>query len=255
MHKGNSKIQQYRENSRDRHYEKIREVLIWLYRHGWSHEHIIQKLLKLKRRPCSYLNRAGVLKRVEPEAGFRTAYVIGSAYLELAQSMHEERTGLALPYSQHRTLIPWYQLGKHSEICQLAALAELEADDGVYHSEREWRHMAQAGEAIPDFSIARGEDGFWWYEVERTPKYHERLVFQLRERHVALTAGKFDKLIWICKSEGIMRNLLKALEAPTLPHVRRRADGKIVRVPDEEGWNPEQLLAASEFRIWGADIS
>lgn len=234
-----------------RRVEKLNQVLLWVYRWGWSQEHIIQKLLGLKRRPCADLVKQGVLRRIEPEPGFKAVYVLGAAYIDRAQDLHESETQgqIALEYTQHRTAIPWFGLVTHNAMAQLAALSVLNEHGGLLTTGDELRVIAKAGDAIPDFVIGDGEK-LTWYELERTKKYHERLALQLAERYEALQRKRFDRMVWVCGSDGVVKHVANALEQERIVNVLRGRDGRLRRDRSDEGWNPKQLLEVTDFWLF-----
>lgn len=111
-----NEVKSYAKEAANRAQMKIYQVLLWIYRHGFATERVIQKLLGIERRPCASLVRRGVLTRVKPREGFRAAYVLGAAYLDRAQALHEAEVNMAMPYTQHRTAIPWIELAIHNEL-------------------------------------------------------------------------------------------------------------------------------------------
>jgi hypothetical protein len=134
----------------------------------------------------------------------------------------------------------------HSHQSQIIAIEQMRAGGRII-SERALREQSTSG-AIPDF-VLRKQGGDEWHEVELSPKYAERLFFQLQERNRALKTGRFLKLIWWCGRPGIARNLMAALSLKVIPQVMRRADGRIVKVQGEEGWSPAKLREASEILL------
>lgn len=224
--------------------ENVNRVLLWIYQWGWSTEPVLQKLLGVQRKIGCELARKGVLLRVEPPAGHRTAYVIAQAHQLRALELYEADTGMAIPYPWPRTAVPFAALGQHQEEAQLRALDELRPGD-LLMVDREMRRGVD--EAIPDFAIERGGAGgpVEWHEIELTPKYHERLLHQLEQRNQALRAGHYSRIVWHCRTHGIARNLAAALDKPVLPPVIKRADGRVVRQPGVEGWRTAALRAAT----------
>lgn len=239
-----------RENAHVKGKANLDKVLLWTYKWGWVTELVLQKLLNVTRRPGAYWCKRGILTKIEPPAGHVVAYVIKPGpHLSRALELYEEDSdGLALPYPYPRTSIPFAALGEHNEKSQLIALDELR--DGEHlTTEREMRDGSAA--ALPDFAITDNNGLFvHWHEVELTAKYHERLLFQLEERETARKAGRFDKLVWWCRTPGIARNLRKILSQKALPKVKKRADGRIVKYATDR-WNPAELAEATEINVIG----
>ena len=228
--------------------KNIDAVLLWTYRWGWTYETALQKLLPIQRRPGSDYSKRGILQKVEPPRGHPPAYCVGSGRLGRALDLFEEETGLAIPYPWPRTAVPFAALGEHQEAAQLIAMGQL-GEGGRLKTSREFGDKRGA---IPDFSIEK-PTGIEWHEVELTPKYVERLFFQLGERDKARAAGEFSRLLFWCRTGGIARNLVAALQQERIPRVIRRGDGKIVRETGVEGWNPAKLLACTEVLLLNDD--
>lgn len=225
------------------------KILRWVFQWGWSTETVLQQLLGVKRRPCSDLVKRGILRQVKAPPGHKNAYVIGSGFVDEARQLLEDSYGISLDYPWPRSAIPFAKYGAHSEAAQLVALGELRREVGVIFSERSFRgeFPAQRTGAIPDFvKVERGKKRIW-HEIELSGKYHERLFFQLRQRHEALLAGKFTQLVFWCGRRSVARNLEGALSRPRIPNVVRRGDGRIVRDLSEEGWNPAKLKAVTRI--------
>jgi hypothetical protein len=246
MEQKQNSLEQYVGRGRQVGQENAEKVAAWVYGWGWSTEPVIQALLGVKRRPCSDLVRRGVLEQVKPPAGHRTAYIVGSAWRARALDLFEDQNGMVIPYPYPRTAIPFSAYGDHAHQAQLIALNELK-NGGRVVAERLLRTQIKKG-AVPDFVLQkRGKEE--WHEVELTPKYNERLFFQLQEREAARRAGRFSTLVWWCGKQGIARKLVATLSLKRIPNVIRRGDGRIVCEPYREGWNPAQLLAASEILL------
>jgi hypothetical protein len=246
MKQKQNNLEQYVGRGRQVGQANAEKVAAWVYAWGWSTEPVIQALLGVKRRPCHDLVRRGVLQQIKPPAGHFTAYVVGSAWLTRARELFEDQNGTVIPYQYPRTAIPFAAYGTHAHQTQLIAINQMQ-NGGRLITERLLRDQAMKG-AIPDFVFRkRGQDE--WHEVELSPKYKERLYFQLQEREEARRAGRLSTLVWWCGRPGIKRNLVAALSLERIPRVVRRADGRIVREQYREGWSPTKLFAASEILL------
>ncbi|HJW23475.1 MAG TPA: hypothetical protein VJ576_01145 [Rhodocyclaceae bacterium] len=188
-----------------------------------------------------------MLQQITPPPGHLTAYIVGSAWLPKALERFEKTHGFLIDYPYPRTAIPFSAYGSHSHQVQLIALAQFNQRYGQIIAERVLRKQSTK-EAVPDF-IFRVRGKVEWHEVELSPKYTERLFFQLQERESARRAGRFTKLVWWCARPGIADNLTAALNRERIPYVQRRGDGRIVRDDTMEGWNPAQLRKASKILL------
>lgn len=244
-------------DARKRGSENLSKLLAWIYQWGWTTDAVAQVLLGVKRRVAAEYARRGYLVRVEPPRGHAVAYVVAPAYQSKALDFYEdsgERQAIQYPFP--RSAVPFAALGEHHERAQLVALAEL-CDGDLLVCDREIRAQGVgASTPVPDFIIHRGGLGgqVEWHEVELTPKYRERLLYQLERREAARQAGSFARLVWHCRTKGIARNLMAELNKPVLPPVMRRADGRIVRRPGVEGWQPGRLRAGSTVLVAGEVI-
>ena len=245
-------LKDVRANSLAKGKEHRDKVLLWTYRWGWMTDESLQALMKVQRRPGSELCRRGVLQRVEPPRGHHAAYVINSASMTRALELYEEDTGgTVIPYQWPQTTVPFAALGEHQEAAQLIAINQLNRyPGGKLTVDRELRVGAK--KALPDFCIEHPKRKEW-HEVELTPKYAERLFFQLQERDKSRQAGDFTKLIFWCRTAGVGRSIQNALNRETCPEVFRRGDGKISMMPGGLRWNPKALRCVSEVVLIGED--
>lgn len=244
-----------RATAKQRGKENTEKILLWVYRWGWTTDRVLQQLVNVQRLVGGELCRRGVLQRVDAPAGHHTAYVINSASLSRALELYEDDTlNNAIPYPWPATSVPFSALGEHQEQAQLEAIRQLRLfPDAQLRVDRELRIGTRG--AVPDFQIIR-MNGKWteWHEVELTPKYQERLWFQLQERETARAAGKFTQVFFWCRTLGIGRQLQTAIRRPTVPEVFRRGDGKIAAVSaSQQYWSPVELRKRCEVLMLGDD--
>lgn len=246
-----SGIAKYAKTSKKVGADNARKVALWTYKWGWTTELVLQKLIGVTRRPAANFVNRGVLEKVIGPRGHPPAYLISPAWMIRAQGWHEEHGRMEIAIPPPRATVPFAALGEHQEKAQIIALgqlADLDGDMGRITTDREMID-AQTG-ARPDFQLLT-DSGMEWHEVELAPKYAERLFLQLQGRDEARRDGRFGRIVWWCGTLGIARNLMLALSQERIPRVIRRADGRVVRLPGEEGWSPAKLLAASEILLLG----
>ena len=61
---------------------------------------------------------------------------------------------------------------------------------------------------------------------------------------------EFDRMIWVCGSEGVMNHVAEALEQKRVVNVLRRGDGRLCADLSCEGWDPKRLRDVTEFRLF-----
>jgi hypothetical protein len=236
--------------ARQRSRENRQKVLLWTLKTGRVTERNLQQLLGLKRRQSYTLIKQGVLEKNVSSTGRQVAFTLNHEVLMEAYEIYEEfdSAEIALTYPWPQTPIPFAKLGAHQEYAQAVAMRELFTKGGVLRVDRELRYSLQG--AIPDFAISRGSETDW-HEIELNSKYAERLYFQMQAREMARQEGRFSRLVWWCKGEPVAKVIRGVLGSKVIPKVLRRADGKIVRIPGVEGWNPKRLASVSDIRILG----
>ena len=244
-----------RATARQKGKENADKILLWVYRWGWTTDLVLQSLLGVKRLVGGELCRRGILQRVDAPPGHHTAYVINSASLTRALELYEtEMLSDAIPYNWPATSVPFAAQGEHQEQAQLEAIRQLRLFPGSrIRVDRELR-IGKKG-AIPDFEIVRPFGKGMkteWHEIELTPKYAEKLWWQLQEREAARAAGQFDQVFFWCRTLGIGRQVQTAIRRQTIPEVYRRGDSKIAVVSAQHNyWSPASLRKKTDVLMLG----
>lgn len=216
--------------------ENLEMLLMFTHQWGWTTEPVLQRLLRVSRRPARDWVSRGVLVQVHlPYRG--RAFLVAKAWQSRAARLLEEAGGATLSPCNRVAL----SLFEHNQSAQLLALDALDGG-GCLKTEREYRARGGSLAAVPDFLIDR-YDGLTWHEVEMTGRYQERLIHQLYMRSQALAARKFTYLIFHCAADRIARNIIKELSKELLPKTLRRRDGRIIL--RNEFWSPRSLAEAT----------
>lgn len=244
-------------HSRDVSRRNTDAVLLWTYQWGWTTENALKELLQLKRRLGYEMSKRGYLEKVSSPKASRLpfAYVISSAALRSATNLYAGAFNASnpLPYPWPRKPVPFISLGEHQEKAQLTAIRELHRQCGRLQTARQLIADSESGDtgSLPDFQIDLPDGTKEWHEIEISPKYTERLIFQLHGREIARAKGAFDKLVWWCDSISVAQNIKTVLSAESLPATTTRTDGSISRDSTRRGWSPSRLLQSCEFLIIG----
>ncbi len=232
-------------------------ILLWTYQWGWTTESALKQLLKLQRRLGYEMSKRGYLEKVVSPRASRLpfAYVISSAALRSAAALYTSafNAPLPLPYPWPRKPVPFISQGEHQEKAQLTAIGEIHRAGGRLLTTRQLMAESDANDSgsLPDFQIELPDGSKEWHEIEISPKYAERLIFQVYGREQARANGAFDKLVWWCDSISVAQNIKTVLSAESLPATMVRTDGSIARDATRRGWSPKKLLESCEFLVIG----
>ncbi len=257
-----------------RHQGKINaaKVLEWVWQWGWTYEQVLQQLLNVERRPGADFCKRGLLRRVEPPRGFYPTYVIHADQISRAGEIYDEnlidqrrpnisnKQPIQLEYDYpEKKSIPYKTLGEHDRVAQLLAINALSKQSPADQKASPWQlttwrelDVGKAG-AVPDFVISRNigkEIIEEWHEVELTGKHlGAEITQQIHARHVALEQGRFQRIVWHCRTNRIALNLMIELEKKRLRQTQRGLSGKFAFDETKPYWDPRKLLAASTFML------
>lgn len=247
---------------------RLETLLLWLIFWPWTTENVIRCMFSLERRPCAYLVRRGVLRKIMCPFNLGThncVYVLGDAYVGDALKLYAAYGSVDKhsPYRKNPTAAQLAKHGKQTEVAQLEAITAIigSPTPALGFSDlmqtrpltTKWElHGHNSIAACADFIIHRHHQTEVPYDIWYLVELRQKTLTETHQQFCALETARqqnhFKEIVWICQSYGHLQHIRSILQADRIPYTYKRADGRRLNDLDATGWDPTNLLEVSRFQ-------